>query len=142
MNFFLHFIVNQIICILYILTITLCKCAIIGVFTLLHVHFSYRSSRPEVFCKWGVVRNFTKFTGKHLCQSFFNKVAGLTPATLLKKRLWYRCFPVNFAKFLRTPSVAASVASYILHFYLKTIYNSSICILLSIIKNIRWIINL
>ena len=29
--------------------------------------------------------------------------AGLRPATLLKKRLWYRCFPVNFAKFLRTP---------------------------------------
>ena len=25
----------------------------------------------------------------------------LRPATLLKKRLWYRCFPVNFAKFLR-----------------------------------------
>ena len=24
-------------------------------------------------------------------------------ATLLKKRLWQRCFPVNFAKFLRTP---------------------------------------
>ena len=24
------------------------------------------------------------------------------PATLLKKRLWRRCFPVNFAKFLRT----------------------------------------
>ena len=38
----------------------------------------YRSSRPEVFCKKGVLRNFTKFTGKHLCQSlFFNKVAGL-----------------------------------------------------------------
>ena len=28
--------------------------------------------------------------------------AGAT-ATLLKKRLWHRCFPVNFAKFLRTP---------------------------------------
>ena len=25
------------------------------------------------------------------------------PATLLKKRLWHWCFPVNFAKFLRTP---------------------------------------
>ena len=25
------------------------------------------------------------------------------PATLLKKSLWHRCFPVNFAKFLRTP---------------------------------------
>ena len=36
-----------------------------------------RTSRPEVFCKKGVLRNFTKFTGKHLCQSlFFNKVAG------------------------------------------------------------------
>ena len=34
---------------------------------------------------------------------FFNKVAGLWPATLIKKRLWHRCFPVNFAKFLRTP---------------------------------------
>ena len=27
----------------------------------------------------------------------------LRPATLLKKRLWHRCFPVNFVKFLRTP---------------------------------------
>ena len=26
----------------------------------------------------------------------------MAPATLLKKRLWHRCFPVNFAKFLRT----------------------------------------
>ena len=30
-------------------------------------------------------------------------VAGLRPATLLKKRLWHRCFPVNFAKSLTTP---------------------------------------
>ena len=67
-----------------------------------------------MFCKKGVLRNFAKFTGKHLCQIlFFNKVAGLRPATLLKKSLrpptllkkslWYSCFPVNFAKFLRTP---------------------------------------
>ena len=32
---------------------------------------------------------------------FFNKVADLRPATLLRKRFWHRCFPVNFAKFLR-----------------------------------------
>ena len=63
-----------------------------------------RGSCPEVFCKKGALRNFTKSTGKHLCQSLFlNKVASLRPATLLKKRLWYRCFPVDFAKFLRTP---------------------------------------
>ena len=49
---------------------------------------SSRSSRPGVLCKKGALRNFSKFTGKHLCQSlFFNKVAGLRPATLLKKRL-------------------------------------------------------
>ena len=59
---------------------------------------------PEVFCKKGVLRNLAKFTGKHLCQSlFFNKVAGPRPAILLKKRLSHRYFPVNFAKFLRTP---------------------------------------
>ena len=39
-----------------------------------------RSSRPEVFCKKGVLGNLTKFTGKSLCQGlFFNKVAGVRP---------------------------------------------------------------
>ena len=33
----------------------------------------------------------------------FAMIISLRPATLLKKRLWHRCFPVNFAKFLRTP---------------------------------------
>ena len=38
----------------------------------------YRSSRPDVFCKKGVQRIFSKFTGKHLCQSlYFNNDAGL-----------------------------------------------------------------
>ena len=54
----------------------------------------------EVFYKT-VLTNFRKFRGKHLTQSlFFNKVR---PATLLKKRLWHRCFPLNFLKFVRTP---------------------------------------
>ena len=78
---------------------------------------SFRSSRPEVFCKKGVLRNFAKSTGKHLCQSlFFNKVAGLRPETLLKKRLWHRCFPVNFAEFLRTPFIIKHVWWLLLHF--------------------------
>ena len=50
----------------------------------------------------GVLRNFTIFAGRHLCQSLvFNKVAGWR-LQLLKKSLWHRCFPMNFAKFLRT----------------------------------------
>ena len=66
--------------------------------------FTDRSSHQRCSVKKGVLRNFAKFTGRHLCQSlFFIKVAGLRPATLLKKRLWRRNFPVSFAKFLRTP---------------------------------------
>ena len=30
-------------------------------------------------------------------------IHGLSPVTLLKKGLWHRCFPVNFAKFLGAP---------------------------------------
>ena len=37
------------------------------------------------------------------CSSKFCKIHRKTLATLLKKRLWHRCFPVNFTKFLRTP---------------------------------------
>ena len=65
---------------------------------------SGRSSHQTCSVKRSFLRNFVKFTGKHLCQSlFFNKVAGLRPTTLLRKRFWHRCFPVNFAKFLRAP---------------------------------------
>ena len=40
--------------------------------------FILRSSHRRCSVKKGVLRNFVKFTGKHLCQSlFFNKVAGL-----------------------------------------------------------------
>ena len=53
-----------------------------------------RSSRPEVFSKKAVLRNFTKFTGKHLCQVlFFNKVAGLFTEHLLWLLLTY-CLPM------------------------------------------------
>ena len=66
-------------------------------------YLNLRSSRPDVFCKKGVLRNFIKFAGKHLCQRLsFNKVAGPRPVTLLKKSLQHRYFPVDFMKFLRT----------------------------------------
>ena len=61
----------------------------------------------------GVLKNSAKFTRKHLYQILFNKFSSLRPATLLKKRLWHRCFPVNFREFLkntfcnRTTPVAA-----------------------------------
>ena len=101
-------------------------------------HFSCRpissSSHQRCSMKKGVLKNFAKFTRKHLCQSLFiNNVAELRPATLLKKRPWHRRFPVNFAKlvrihFCRPPSLVASpfhatVISSYLHTPLKTSEN-------------------
>ena len=45
----------------------------------------FRSSHQRCSVRKGVLRNFAKYTGKHLCQSlfFFEK----------KKRLGHRCFP-------------------------------------------------
>ena len=44
---------------------------------------------PEVFCKKMCSWKFHKIHRKTpVPETFFNKVAGLRPATLLKKRLW------------------------------------------------------
>ena len=74
---------------------------------------------PSVNCRnrcsmeKGVLRNFTKFTGKHLCQSFRS-------ANLLNKRLWHRCFTVNFAKFLRTPFLQNTSGRLLLNLSLRS----------------------
>ena len=60
-----------------------------------------RSNRPEVFCKKGVLRNFAKFTGKHLLHSlFFDKKETLVQVfscefcELFKNTFSYRTPPV------------------------------------------------
>ena len=50
----------------------------------------------EVFFKKDALEIFTKFTGKHLCQS-------LRPANLFKERPWHRCFPLDFLKYFGAP---------------------------------------
>ena len=65
--------------------------------------FSYiilnRSSSLKVFYKIGLLKNFTKFTGKHLCRNpFLNNVAACRPATLLKQ-IPAHVFSVTFRKF-------------------------------------------
>ena len=55
-----------------------------------------RSSHWRCSVKKGVLRNFAKFTGKHLSQSlFFNKVAGLRPA---KKETLAQVFSCEFCE--------------------------------------------
>ena len=58
-----------------------------------------------VLWKKVVLKNFAKFTGKHLCHSLFliKQTVACTLCSFIKRRLWHRCFPVNFGKSLRTP---------------------------------------
>ena len=53
----------------------------------------FRSSHPEMFCKKAVLRDFPKFTRKHLCQSLFiTKVAGQGQQLYLKRDPVSWCF--------------------------------------------------
>ena len=51
---------------------------------------------PEVFCKKRYSQKFCEiYRETSMPESLFNKVAGLRPATLFKRRLWHRCFPLG-----------------------------------------------
>ena len=55
------------------------KCKILFAHSGYHLKVNWVSNKqpPEVFCRKGVLRNCTKFTEKHLCQSLpLNKVTG------------------------------------------------------------------
>ena len=62
-----------------------------------------RSSHQRCFVEKGVLKNFVNFTAKHLCLSLFSIKLKTLAGNFIKKRLQYRCFPMKFAKILRTP---------------------------------------
>ena len=63
----------------------------------------FRSSQQRCFVKKGVLE-ISQNSQESTCArvSFLIKLQ-VPPVTLLKKRLWHSCLPVNLAKFLRTP---------------------------------------
>ena len=66
-----------------------------------------RSRRPEVFLEISQIHRKTP-----------------VPESLLKKRLWPRCFPVNFAKFQRTPFVTEHFRWLLLSLRLRPSFSS------------------
>ena len=62
-----------------------------------------RSSRPEVFIEKGVFENFARGPFLKSCMP--------EPATFFKKRLWHKCFSVNFTKILGIPFYWTPVGS-------------------------------
>ena len=70
---------------------------------LIHRKSNYRSSCPEVFCKKGVIRNFAKFPGKHLCQSlFFLTKLQTDTCNFIKKDALAQVFPCEFCEISKT----------------------------------------
>ena len=74
----------------------------------------FRSSRLEVLCKKGVLKNFENFTGKHLRWGlFFNKDAGAV-CNFIKKETRTLAFSCKFSKifkntfFYRRPPAASA----------------------------------
>ena len=94
---------------------------------------AYFRSSQRCSVRKGVLRNFTKFRRKHLCQSlFFN---------FMKKETLAQVFSVNFAKFLRTPntehlSATASVILVIFQVRLKVLSTNYFSFLYLIYKSI------
>ena len=75
-----NLLLNENIFIRYGLGVPVCNLCVFTDAVCFVYNLTHRSSRPEVFCKNRVLRNFAKFTGKHLCQSLsFDKVASLRP---------------------------------------------------------------
>ena len=80
-----------------------------------------------IFSKIVVLKNFTNFTGKHLCFvcvlfCFLISLQawGLKACIFIKKRLQHRCFPVKFAKILRAPFLQnISSGCFCLYFFIK-----------------------
>ena len=66
--------------------------------------FCVNQKQPiENFYNEKLFSKFLKIYRKTLVpQPFFNKVTDLSLATLLWKRIWHRCFPVNFTNFKNT----------------------------------------
>ena len=46
----------------------------------------FQKQSPDIFCKKGVLRNFAKFTGKHLCQVSFLRKLQASVASLFSYR--------------------------------------------------------
>ena len=53
---------------------------------------------------------------KTVNQKYYTCAWCLRPATLFKKKIWHRCFPVNFVKFLRTPILKNTSGRQLLHY--------------------------
>ena len=99
-------------------------------FSLQKIHknkYFIKKQPPQGFCKKGVLKKFHKVHLKTpVLESLFNRVSGLRPVILLKKKLQHRCFQVNFVKLLRTTFLQnTSIICLTVLFYKEVLYTCS-----------------
>ena len=81
----------------------------------------------ECSVRKGVLGNFAKFAGKHLCQSFlFNKIAGLKFATSVKKEALAQVFSCEFYEIFKNTFFKARTVASVLILYDETIIRAGI----------------
>ena len=72
------------------------------VLTFLHLELLFPKVSKAVVRRYSLKKVFLKISQNSQENTCARDSFLIEPATLLKKDLWYRYFPVNFAKFLRT----------------------------------------
>ena len=92
-----------------------------------------------IYIKKVFLRNSQNSQENICARVFFKKVKGVRPGTLLKNKLWHRCFPVNFAKFLRAPVLQNTYGRLLLN---NLVSVEKVTVALGIKNTIRWSIKM
>ena len=87
--------------------------------------WTFQKQSREVFCKKGALRNFAKFTWKHLCQSLFlNKVAGIRLLRkAIKKETLEQVFSCEYCEISKNTFLQNTSRRLLLSFYKKILTN-------------------
>ena len=78
-------------CLLHVLCCLLCYCS---------CRKTFKQPFTDFF-KTGVLKNFAIFTGKYLCRSFFNKVAGLKACIFIKEETTTQAFSCEYCEIFK-----------------------------------------
>ena len=95
--------------------------------------FYYKTPPETVVCRYSSKQVFLKVlqtSQEGTCVGVSLKKLQAEGLQLLKKRPQRRCFPVKFAKFLRTPFLTEHLRWLLLYFFKKVLFNSYFATLL------------
>ena len=84
-----------------------------------------KNSRPQMFRKKEISQNSQESTCVRISFLINLQARDLKPTTLLRKRVWHRCYPVNFAKFLRTSFLTEHLCWMIIIRVIQNVYFKS-----------------